>query len=223
MGFPQALAESSSWLYVNQVADFFVDISQFYIALPHANEFQRLSVPLLGRQAVLFIDGMIQPIQRPSHAGDVFFCGRKGKQCDSLNIQIVSDRFGVIRHIVAGVPGSSHDSVAIRQSPWFMRYLAALPQPYVVVGDIAYIGLSPNLMTPHRKPRGRNLSPQERQENKLISSKRILAERVNNCLEVKWRMNQQKENRLPALKGPDFAAKCMIAAAVLHNRFTNFI
>jgi len=32
-----------------------------------------------------------------------------------------------------------------------------------------------------------------------------------------------KENRLAAKKGVLFAAQCTVAAAVLHNRFTNFV
>jgi hypothetical protein len=36
-------------------------------------------------------------------------------------------------------------------------------------------------------------------------------------------MQQLKENRLPAKKGVMFAAECTVAAAVLPNRFTNFL
>ena len=38
-----------------------------------------------------------------------------------------------------------------------------------------------------------------------------------------WRTQQLKDNRLPAKSNVLFAARCTIAAAVLHNRFTNFL
>ena len=173
------MAESTAWEYCQQVAKFFVAIAPVYIKLPTPPELPALAEPLLGQQAVLFIDGMIQPIQRPAHAGEAFFCGRRGKACDGLNIQALSDQNGLIRHLLCGMPGSAHDLVAIQESPWFMQWLQNLPAPYAVVGDTAYIGLAPNVITPHRKPPRGNLTAQQRQENKQISSLRIIAERVN--------------------------------------------
>jgi len=40
--------------------------------------------------------------------------------------------------------------------------------------------------------------------------------------QLKWRVQQLKET-VAVKKGVAFAAQCTIAAAVLHNRFTNFL
>ena len=50
----------------------------------------------------MYIDGYIARIQRPDHAGDAYFCGRHGKSCDSINTQYISDKYGVVRHIITG-------------------------------------------------------------------------------------------------------------------------
>jgi hypothetical protein len=197
--------------------------------LPQPGEFQHLSVPLqdpnnpqnLDRYRVLlYIDGFIVKIQRPDGAGDAFFCGRHGKSCDSLNVQYVIDWSGRVRHIITGLAGSTHDKTAAAWSVQLRQFLDALPDGYVMLGDAAYRGLHPKVITPIV---GRALPRQHQEFNDAVTRIRQIVERAIGASELKWRVQQLKDNRLAAKKGVVFASQCTLAAAVLHNRFTNFL
>jgi len=103
-----------------------------------------------------YVDGFIVKIQRPNHAGDAYFCGRHGKSCDSVNVQYVTDRFGRIRHVVTGLSGANHDKTVISWSAGFMKFLNGLPAECVVLGDPAYRGLHPQVVTTFS---GANVTP----------------------------------------------------------------
>ena len=151
IALPAGVAKSTVILHVHDVAQFFASTAQQFIALPQPNEFPALTSPLhtanQQHRVILYVDGFIVKIQRPDHAGDAYFCGRHGKTCDSINVQYVTDRFGRIRHVVTGLSGATHDKTAISWSANFMAFLNALPPEYVVLGDPAYRGLHPQVIT----------------------------------------------------------------------------
>ena len=96
---------------------FFANIAQDYIFLALEQNFAEMSLPLQTveelKRVILCIDNFTVRIQCPNHSGDTYFCGRPGKSCVGVNVQYVVDRRGWIRHIVTGIPGSSHDATAI--------------------------------------------------------------------------------------------------------------
>lgn len=169
---------------------------------------------------VLYIDGFIVKIQRPDRAGDAYFCGRHGKSCDSINVQYVTDQFGRIRHVITGLSGATHDKTAASWSAEFMAFLNNLPAGFVVLGDPAYRGLHPKVITTFT---GANLTREQLAFNDEATRLRQIVERTIGASQLKWRVQQLKDNRLAAKKGVLFAAQCTLAAAVLHNRFTNFL
>jgi len=169
---------------------------------------------------VLYIDGFIVKVQRPDGAGDAYFCGRHGKSCDSINVQYVTDKWGRVRHIITGCAGSTHDKTAASWSGELRQFLDNLPAGYVVLGDPAYRGLHRNVVTTFT---GHNLLPQQQQFNAACTRLRQIVERSIGASQLKWRIQQLKENRIAAKKGVMFAAHCTVAAAVLHNRYSNFL
>ncbi len=210
--------------HLREVGSFFEDIMPLYVKLPTVPELAQLGTPIDGESAVLYVDGLLSAIQRPDHAGDDFYCGRGGKCRDCLNIQVVCDQFGVIRELVTGMPGRMHDKTALMHSTEFQTYLGTLPRPYVALGDSAYQGFNQaKLRVPYHGVNRRNLTNQQRAYNKQHSSLRSVVERVNLCLEAKWRILQMKEFRIAAKSGVIMPSQIVIAAAVLHNRYTNFI
>jgi len=220
------IAKSTMIMHVREVAEFFAATASQYIALPLPNEFVQLSSPLHypGNpnmyKVILYIDGFIVKIQRPDHAGDAYFCGRHGKSCDSINVQYITDCFGRIRHVITGLSGATHDKTAAAWSAEFMAFLNQLPVGYVVLGDPAYRGLHPNVITTFT---GAHLTQQQLNFNNDCTRLRQIVERTIGAAQLKWRVQQLKDNRLAAKKGVLFAAQCTLAAAVLHNRFTNFL
>lgn len=210
--------------YIREVALFFEEIAPLYIRLPDAHEFPRLSTVINGEDAILFVDGFLPAIQRPDHAGDDFYCARGGKCRDSINVQIICDRFGLIREVVTGMPGRMHDKTALQHSAAFRNFVNGLPNGYIVLGDSAYQGYdAAKLRVPHHGVNFNNLTQAEREYNTAHSSLRSVVERVNLCIEVKWRILQMKEFRVAAKTGVVLASQIVLAAAVLHNRYTNFI
>lgn len=191
---------------------------------------QQLHNPL-GAQpyhVVLFIDGFIVKVQRPDGAGDAYFCGRHGKSCDSISVQYVTDKQGRIRHIITGCAGSTHDKTAASWSVELKQFLDNLPPGYVMLGDPAYRGLHASVITTFT---GNNLPPDHQQFNNACTRIRQIVERSIGATHLKWRIHQLKEwrihqlkeNRIAAKKGVLLASQCTVAAAVLHNRFTNFL
>jgi len=200
-----------------------------YISLPTAAELLNLRKGLQHPddpheadhyQVVLFIDGFIVKVQRPDRAGDAYFCGRHGKSCDSINVQYVTDFHGRVRHIVTGLSGSTHDKTAAAWSLELRQFLDNLPPSHVVLGDPAYRGLHPNVISTFT---GHNLSAEQLSFNAACTRMRQIVERSIGASQLKWRIQQLKDNRIAAKKNVVFAARCTVAAAVLHNRFTNFL
>ena len=221
----EGVSKASVIFATRNVVNYFMERAQNFVSLPDPAEFARLEQVVVdenerNRNAILFIDGAILPIQRPDEAGDAFYCGRNGKHRDSLNVQVVCDRFGDIRHVSSGIPGSAHDANAATWSPAFLRFLDNLPEPYCVIGDAGYTGVHEKIVCPFR---GQNLGARRLQFNEDISKIRQVVERTIGALQNKWRILQLKESRLPAKNGVEFAAQCVVAACVLHNRFTNNI
>jgi len=115
--------------------------------------------------------------------------------------------------------GAMHDKNAIEYSPKFLRFLNALPEDQVVLGDAAYRGLHQKVIVPFTGA----LNHDQADFNRRHSSLRQVVERSIGALENQWRILQLKENRLPAKVGVNFASKCLISCSVLHNRFTNYV
>jgi hypothetical protein len=127
---------------------------------------------------------------------------------------------GRVRHIITGLSGSTHDKTAAGWSVELRRFLDGLPDGYVVLGDAAYRGLHRRVITPIV---GRALTPGQQAYNDSCTRIRQIVERTIGATELKWRIQQLKDNRLAGKKGVVFASQCTVAAAVLHNRFTNFL
>ena len=178
-----------------------------FIGFPQAGELPRIAVDLQHPndptrrnhyRVVLYIDGLIVKIQRPDHAGDAYFCGRHGKSCDSLNVQYVVDKAGRIRHIITGLSDSTRDKTAASWSIALRHFLDALPDGYVVLGDAAYRGLHHRVITPLIN--NGHLSPANIAFNDACTRIRQIVERSIGASELKWRVQQLKDNRIAAKK-----------------------
>lgn len=226
IGMVMGVAKCTAINYCRKAANFFIFyVIQLFITFIYlyvADERLELSCSLDTangeKQVVLYIDGFILKIQRPDRAGDAYFCGRVGKSCDSLNVQYVVDKLGRIRHIVSGISGAAHDKTAISWSQEFRQFLDELPCNYVVLGDPAYRGYHEKVITPFV---GHNLNEYQVAYNNACTRLRQIVERTIGASQLKWRIQQLKDNHIPAKSGVVYASQCSIAAAVLHNRFTN--
>lgn len=118
----------------------------------------------------VIVDSFETPVPRPS--GDAaqrrVYSGKKKRH--TLKSQVASDADGEILEVRGGYRGPQSDKRVYEQSGIADRYNAARRQ-----GDLAYKGIK-GVDTPHKKPRGGELTTEQKQENHAFSSSRVRVE-----------------------------------------------
>jgi len=120
----------------------------------------------------------------------------------------VTDMHGRVRHIVTSLSGSTHDKTAAAWSLKLRQFLDNLPLSHVVLGDPAYRELHPNVISTFT---GQNLSAEHVSFNAACTRMRQIVERSIGASQLKWRIQQLKDNRIAAKKNVVFAARCTVA------------
>ena len=126
----------------------------------------------------LFIDGTERRTQRPKKSKNQrkLYSGKK-KAYTRKNI-IACDEKRKILLISSTKGGRVHDIKQFKK--WQLG--GSIPKHVALWGDKGFIGVGQSLrrgsdsITPQRKPRGKELSPEQRQENKTISGLRMVVE-----------------------------------------------
>jgi hypothetical protein len=141
----------------------------------------------------LFFDATERPTRRPTAGQREFYSGKKkrhtiknqvvtarrtkppgpGKKPQRLRIAAVSGSF----------PGSVHDKKI------YDRTRAVVPPDARRTGDTAYLGTP--LETPARKPRGGQLTAGQREKNRVVSRRRIVAEHGIGKMKI-WRIAAER-------------------------------
>jgi len=163
------------------------------------------------------IDGSHIRIKAPKDSAVDYFS--RYQQHDFI-IQAVVDGRKLFMDFSAGYPGSMHDGRVLRRSAIYGRAeqgdILSMPtvdvnghqlRPYLV-GDSAY-PLTPWLMKPY--PEGTR-DVNEIQFNKELSSARVKVECAFGLIKSRWRIIQKRFDSTI-----EFAIKCAVACAVLHN------
>jgi len=116
--------------------------------------------------------------ERATHRGSPkkqrqFYSGKK--KCHTQKAQIVIDHASQSIVCVAVCAGKTHD---------FALYKATrlvLPASVELLGDTGYQGIArwhPNAQTPHKKSKKNPLTPEQKQQNRALSSRRIKVEHL---------------------------------------------
>jgi hypothetical protein len=118
----------------------------------------------------VLIDSFETPIRRPSldEAQRRVYSGKKKRH--TLKTQVVADVSGEIQDIDAGHRGPMSDKRIYEQSNVEEQFPQASKQ-----GDLAYQGV-PGMVVPHKKPKGGELTPEQKEENRALSSVRVHVE-----------------------------------------------
>lgn len=126
----------------------------------------------------LLVDSSEQHRERPGNYQEQkkFYSGKK-KEHTFKNQFIILTQVRDIVDVIAGRPGASRDINLLREQ---QKQFAARQQ---FKGDKAYIGQD-NVATPHKKPKNRELSEIQKQENKVFSSTRMLIEHTIRLVKV---------------------------------------
>lgn len=126
----------------------------------------------------LVVDSYEQPRERPESNDEQkkFFSGKKKRH--TFKSQVVSLPLAQdIVDVMVGAEGSKSDISLFRNQMTKFGY------EQLFKGDKAYIG-GKNITTPHKKPRNRELSLQQKAENKVFSSQRIYVEHLIRLLKI---------------------------------------
>lgn len=120
----------------------------------------------------VLIDSFETPIQRPSVNARQTRAYSGKKKCHTTKTQVATDATGDILDIDAGHRGPKADIRLYEESQVQEQYPNAEK-----VGDKAYHSHDhPELVTPYKKPKGGELTPEQRAENRKIAQERIYVE-----------------------------------------------
>ena len=118
----------------------------------------------------VIVDSFETPVPRPSIEPKQRRLYSGKKKDHTLKTEIITDINGEILDIDAGHRGPKSDKKLHEQSEVGKRFPNA-----TVNGDLAYKGL-PHSEVPHKKPRGGELSAEQKEENQAFSSVRVRVE-----------------------------------------------
>ncbi len=142
----------------------------------------------------VFADGIERSIQRSKNKKKQNKTYSGKKKMHTRKSVVVSDKKRRILVITKQKSGRRHDKrLADKESVFEM-----LPKNVTIMADTAFVGeerVHPNIHIPKKKPRGRELTSDEKEMNKLISSYRVLVEHAIGGLKRLGCMNQKLRNR----------------------------
>jgi hypothetical protein len=118
----------------------------------------------------VLIDSFETPVRRPSldAAQRRVYSGKKKRH--TLKSQVVTDGQGEVLEIAPGYRGPTNDKKLYEASGVATRYPAAAKY-----ADLGYQGAA-ELQLPHKKPKGGELTPEQREENRQHAALRVHAE-----------------------------------------------
>src|SRR3954451_2744889 len=141
----------------------------------------------------LFFDATERPTRRPAVGQRAFYSGKKKRH--TLKVQVVTARRTKppgpgrkpqrlrIAAVSGSFPGSVHDKKL------YDRTRAMCPPDARRTGDTAYLGTP--LETPARKPKGGELTAGQRERNRVVSRRRIVAEHGIGKMKI-WRIATER-------------------------------
>jgi DDE superfamily endonuclease/Helix-turn-helix of DDE superfamily endonuclease len=141
----------------------------------------------------LFFDATERPTRRPKRGQRAFYSGKKKRHTIKTQIVVARKRKAPgsdpgprrlrIVAVSGSVPGSVHDKKLYDESP------VVAPPDVKRTGDTAYLGTG--LKTPTRKPRGQELSDEQKAANRKLSIRRVAAEHGIGKMKV-WRIASER-------------------------------
>jgi hypothetical protein len=141
----------------------------------------------------MVVDATVQDRGRPVGRYDEaqrYFSGKH--HCYCLKSQVITDRQGAAVLVASGVPGAMHDMFLFREHTGELIELIHrhAGEPVTILADKGYIGNSGSpevaLVTPHRKPPLRVLTPEQQQDNAEIGSERVIIENFFGRMRTKF-------------------------------------
>jgi DDE superfamily endonuclease/Helix-turn-helix of DDE superfamily endonuclease len=159
----------------------------------------------------VILDGTERPVQRPKDATQQkeHYSGKK-KRHTRKHITGSTRKKRVIL-LTKAQPGKVHDKRQLDEA----ALVENIPDEVRVEGDLGFQGLQNefvNIHLPHKKPRGKELSEEQKQQNKEFSSQRVVCEHAHAGMKRYNAVSAVYRNRVS-----DFDDHLMLTAAGLWN------
>lgn len=159
----------------------------------------------------VILDGTERPVQRPqdSEQQKAHYSGKK-KRHTRKHIT-VSTRQKRVVILTQARPGKVHDKRQLDEED----VVGNIPEEVAVAGDLGFQGLQKefdNIHLPHKKPRGKELSAQQKQENREFSQQRVKCEHAHAGIKRYYAVTAVYRNRVA-----DFDDRLMLNATGLWN------
>lgn len=119
---------------------------------------------------LILVDSFETPVSRPSReaAQRKVYSGKKKRH--TLKTQIITDARGEVLSLEAGYPGPMSDKKLYDGSEAAKQYPRAARR-----ADLGYVGV-PEMLLPHKKPKGAPLTQEQHDENRYTAKQRVYVE-----------------------------------------------
>ncbi len=159
----------------------------------------------------VIFDGTERPVQRPQDSSKQkeHYSGKK-KRHTRKHITGSTRKKRVIL-LTKARPGKIHDKRQLDEED----LVGNIPDEVAIEGDLGFQGLQnefENVHLPHKKPKGKELSEQQKQENREFSRQRVVCEHAHAGIKRYRSVTDVYRNRVP-----DFDDRLMLNAAGLWN------
>ena len=166
----------------------------------------------------VFVDATERPVQRPrkSKAQTEHYSGRKHRH--TKKSLVASDEAGRILILPPTKPGRRSDYFRFKQS----GIGDIIPSDVTAWVDLGFLGIEKDypaldVLIPHKKPKNGELTPEQRQENKVVSHFRVRVEHSIGRIKRFRSVSDIYRNR-----GSQLADKFILVAAGLSNYHLRF-
>lgn len=159
----------------------------------------------------VIIDGTERPVQRPKDDDKQKeqYSGKKKRDTRKHITGSTPQKRVVI--LSKASPGKVHDKRLLDEA----EIVEFIPETIPVKGDLGFQGLQnefENIHLPHKKPRGKELTEQQKQENQEFSRERVVCEHAHAGIKRYGSVSQVYRNRVA-----DFDDRLMFVATGLWN------
>lgn len=159
----------------------------------------------------VILDGTERPVQRPKYAQKQkeHYSGKKKRHTRKHITGSTRQKRVII--LTKARPGTVHDKRQLDEE----ELVDKIPDEVVVEGDLGFQGLQNefiNVHLPHKKPRGKQLSEQQKQENREFSQQRVKCEHAHAGIKRYNSVTAIYRNRVS-----DFDDRLMLNATALWN------
>lgn len=161
----------------------------------------------------VIVDGTERPIQRPkdNEKQKSHYSGKKKRHTRKHTLLTTPEKQIIV--LSPAREGTVHDKRQLAEA----ELVESIPDEVSLLGDLGYQGLQNefvNIHLPHKKPKGKELTVEQKEENRVFSGERVICEHAIGGMKRYRAVAEIYRNRVP-----NFDDRLMLTAAGLWNYY----